>query len=199
MNKEQFLAAIQEGMSGLNQRDLEPTIDYYREMIDDRIEEGLTEEQAIQALGPVSDIIAQILTDTSLAQLIKSTYPVKRGMRPWEITLLVIGSPIWGSLLLGAAALLFGIYILIWSFVLLLYAADLVFACASLGVINSIFLLCTGQPIQALFFFGAGLIGIGIAIPFFFGCNKVARGVIKLSKKFVIRLKRWILKKGGAK
>ena len=199
MNKEEFLKAVREGLTGLNQPDLEQIIDYYREMIDDRIEEGLTEEQAIEAMGPVSDLVAQVLSDTPLAKLIKSTSSIKRGMRPWELTLLIIGSPIWGSLLIGAASLLFGLYVLIWSGVLLLYAADLCFACAGLGVISSLFLLFTGQPVQALFFFGAGLIGAGIAIPLFFGCNKAALGVVKLSRGFVIRLKRFILKKGGTK
>jgi len=199
MNKEQFLAAIQQGLTGLNKQDLDQTIDYYREMIDDRIEEGLTEEQAVEAMGPSQEIVAQVLADTSFAKLIKSTSSKKRDMRPWEITLLIVGSPIWGSLLLGAASLLFGLYVLIWSGVLLLYAADLCFASAGLGVVASLFLLFTGQPVQALLFFGAGLVGAGIAIPVFFGCNKAALGVVKLSKAFVIRLKQFILKKGGTK
>ncbi|MCI8332178.1 MAG: DUF1700 domain-containing protein [Clostridiales bacterium] len=199
MNKEQFLSAIQEELAGFNQQDIDPTIDYYREMIDDRIEEGLTEEQAVEAMGPVSDIISQILTDTPLAKLIKSTKSVKRGMRPWEITLLIIGSPIWASLLLGAAALLFGLYLLIWAGVVLLYAADLCFASAGFGIVASLFLLFTGQPVQALFFVGGGLFCAGIAIVLFFGCNKVSLGVVKLSKGFVMRLKRYILKKGGKK
>lgn len=199
MNKEQFLAAIQEGLAGLNSKDLDQTLDYYREMIDDCMEEGLTEEQAVETMGPVSDIIAQVLTDTPFVRLIKSTSSGKRGMRPWEITLLIVGSPIWGSLLLGAAALLFGLYVIIWAGVLVLYAADLSLASAGLGVISSLVLVFTGQPIQALFFFGAGLVGAGLAIPLFFGCNKAALGVVKLSRGFVIRLKRFILKKGGTK
>ena len=43
LNKEQFLAALGARLSGMPKADLERTLQYYREMIDDRVEDGMTE------------------------------------------------------------------------------------------------------------------------------------------------------------
>ena len=46
MNKREFLASLRNGLYGLPQDDIEERLGFYAEMIDDRMEEGLTEEQA---------------------------------------------------------------------------------------------------------------------------------------------------------
>lgn len=51
MNKEQFLAAVRERLSALPRDDVEQSLDYYGEMIDDRVEDGMSEEQAVEAWG----------------------------------------------------------------------------------------------------------------------------------------------------
>lgn len=57
MNKQEFLAALAEGLTGLPQADVEERLAFYGEMIDDRMEEGLTEEEAVKEAGPVQDIV----------------------------------------------------------------------------------------------------------------------------------------------
>ena len=46
MNKQEFIALLRKGLSGLPQKELEERLTFYSEMIDDRIEEGLTETTA---------------------------------------------------------------------------------------------------------------------------------------------------------
>ena len=46
MNKEKFLDALRRRLSGLPQEDIDERIAFYEEMIDDRMEEGLSEEEA---------------------------------------------------------------------------------------------------------------------------------------------------------
>ena len=60
MNKKAFLWALMDGLSGLPMEDIERSLDYYSEMIDDRMEDGLSEEEAVAAMGPVKEICAQI-------------------------------------------------------------------------------------------------------------------------------------------
>ena len=45
MNKQEFLSALSDKLSVLSEEDKEKSIDYYSEMIDDRMEEGLSEEE----------------------------------------------------------------------------------------------------------------------------------------------------------
>ncbi len=51
MSKQEFLAQLKDGLSGLPQSDIEERVAFYEEMIDDRIEEGLSEEQAVSEIG----------------------------------------------------------------------------------------------------------------------------------------------------
>ncbi len=61
MNKEQFLAALRARLTGLPREDLERTLQYYREMIDDRIEEGMSEQAAVADVGDPDELAAAIL------------------------------------------------------------------------------------------------------------------------------------------
>ena len=51
MNKKEFLEALGANTSALSDRDRERLLDYYAELIDDSVEEGLSEAEAVAALG----------------------------------------------------------------------------------------------------------------------------------------------------
>ena len=59
MRKQEFLAKLRKGLSGLPQDDIEERLIFYSEMIEDRKEEGLSEEEAVAAIGSVDEIVAQ--------------------------------------------------------------------------------------------------------------------------------------------
>ena len=69
MNKREFLARLRKELSGLPQSDREERLAFYSEMIDDRMEEGLSEEDAVSAVGSVEEIAAQIVADFPSANL----------------------------------------------------------------------------------------------------------------------------------
>ena len=98
MNKREFLEELQKRLAGLPQSDIEQTIDFYEEMIEERLEEGKSEEEAIAEIGSIEDIVSQIILDTPLPKLVKERMKPKRALRVWEIVLLALGSPIWISL-----------------------------------------------------------------------------------------------------
>ena len=64
MLKQEFLVQLRKGLSCLPKQDMEERLTFYSEMIDDRMEEGLSEEDAVMAVGSIADIIAQITDDT---------------------------------------------------------------------------------------------------------------------------------------
>jgi len=63
MTKREFLKALWSNLSQLPKEDVERTIDYYNEMIDERIENGMTEEEAVADVGPVEDAAKQIISE----------------------------------------------------------------------------------------------------------------------------------------
>ena len=56
MNKQSFLDALKEKLYGLPWQELKERLDFYSEMIDDRMEEGITEEEAVAAIEIVEDV-----------------------------------------------------------------------------------------------------------------------------------------------
>ena len=51
MNKQEFIVALCDRLVGLPEQEVEDRIGFYCEMIDDRIEDGLSEEDAVAAIG----------------------------------------------------------------------------------------------------------------------------------------------------
>ena len=54
MNKQEFLSGLRKGLCGLPQDDIEERLSFYGEMIDGRIEEGLSEEEAVSEIGALA-------------------------------------------------------------------------------------------------------------------------------------------------
>ena len=184
MNKNQFLIALMAKLNGLPYEDIERSVGYYSEMIDDRIDEGMSEEEAVAALGSIEDIATQILGETSLVSLLKQKFK-KRRLQTWEIVLLAVGSPIWLSLLAVAFAC-----------VISLYAANVSFAaCAVGGVILFVVYSMAGNIGGGVFLLGSALVLAGLSIFMFFACRYITKGMVLLTKKMFIIIKRTFVRK----
>ncbi len=197
MNKQQFLAAISYRLSGLPPTDISRSLDYYSEMIDDRIEDGLSEEDAVAAMGNIDDIVAQILMETPLPKLVKAKARPSRSLRWWEIALIVAGAPLWAPLLLTAVILCLVFYLLIWVFIAVFYFVDLILAfCGAVGLFGMAIIFFSQGLAEAALCFGISLISVGISILLFFGCNFLLRGALWLSRLGIRKIKSIFIRKG---
>ena len=82
MNKQEFLSLLAQELSGLPGKDVTDRLAFYDEMIDDRIEEGLSEEDAVDEMGPVDEVAAQILEEIPLSRLEPEEHPRSEGHLP---------------------------------------------------------------------------------------------------------------------
>ncbi len=196
MNKTEFLNAVRSRIDRLPPQDIQKSLDFYAEIIDDRMEDGMTEEEAVAAMGPFDEITEQILMDIPLPRLVKASLRPTRALRVWEIVLLILGSPVWLPLLLSAIAVVFSLYLVLWSVVLSLYAVDLAFALSAVASLPAaILLFCTGEPLFGIFFLGAALILGGLTIGWFFLCQYSAKGTWWLCKKTTLGIKSLFIRK----
>jgi uncharacterized membrane protein len=196
MDKQAFLNRLREGLNGLPQDDIAERLNFYSEMIDDRVEEGLTEEAAVNEIGPVDQIAAQILRETPIARLVREKVRPNHRLQIWEIILLVLGAPIWLSLLVSAAAVVFSVYVVLWAVILSLWAAEISLIAGSLaGFGMSVFRFVRGQKTQALAFLSAGILLAGLSIFLFFGCMAATEGILCLTKKLALWVKSLFLRK----
>ena len=107
MDKAQFLEELRGRLAGLPRSDLDERLQFYGEMIDDRMEDGLSETEAVAGIGSVDEVVAQIMEEIPLSKLVREKVKRSRGLKAWEIVLLVLGSPVW--LPLGIAAFAVGV------------------------------------------------------------------------------------------
>ena len=200
MSKREFLARLRRGLVGLPQDDLEERLIFYSEMIDDRMEEGLSEEEAIIEIGSVDQVISNIIDDTPLTDLVKEKIRPKRTLRVWEIVLLVLGAPLWLSLLIAFAAVIFSVYIVFYSVIISLWAVMVsvgatVIAAIVLGFVAIIY----GNTLPGIALFGLSLFCAGLTVFCFFGCKAATKGTIFLTKKSLLGIKYLFVGKEGAR
>lgn len=196
MSKQEFLAALREGLSGLPQNDIEERLTFYSEMIDDRVEDGLTEEDAVSEMGTVDDVVSQIVAEIPLSRLVKERVRPKRTLRAWEIVLLTLGSPIWLSLLLAVLSVILAAYVMVWSAIVSLWAADVSLAAGSLEVVLSAAVFTVrGNALTAAAMLGAGIFCAGLSIFLFFGCREATKGTLLLTKKTALAMKSLLIGK----
>ena len=196
MTKNEFLIKLMQGLSSLPTAEIEERVDFYSEMIDDRMEEGLTEEEAVADVGSVETIVNQIIVETPFTSLIKERMKRTRKLRTWEIVLFAVGSPIWLSLLIAALAVALSLYAAFWSVIISLWAVEGALIGGTVGGILAcpLFILTNNTP-TAFAMLGAGLVCGGLSILLFYGCKATTRGAVWLTKKTVLTLKKSLTKK----
>lgn len=199
MNKQEFIAQLRKGLSGLPQEDIEERVAFYSEMIDDRMEEGLSEEEAVCEIGSVDTIISQIVADTPITKLVKEKIKPKKRLNACEIVLLVLGSPIWLSLLIAAVAVILSLYVSLWSVIVSLWAVFAAFiGCVLGGIAAGIGFAIGGNGLTGVAMIGAGIVCAGLSIFLFYVCKAATKGTLLLTKKMALGMKNGFVKKEEA-
>lgn len=201
MSKQEFLEQLRgglAGLSGLSQDDIEERLTFYSEMIDDRMEEGLSEKDAVSGIGSVDTIISQIVADIPLTKLVKEKITPKKRLKAWEIVLLVLGSPIWFSLLIAAFAVILSLYVVLWSVIISLWAVfGSVIACAVSNIAVGIGFALAGS-LAGIALAGAGIVCAGLSIFLFYGCRAATKGTLLFTKKIALGIKNCFINKEEA-
>ena len=185
MKRSEFLEELKARLWAMQEGDVQNSLDYYSEMIDDRMEDGLTEEEAVAAVGDLDEIVKQILSETprppQVVEPIKKQKPEQKNTKTWLILLAVLGSPVWIPVAAGLLATVLSVYVSLWTVVLSLYATFAALAASSLGCILASFFVVGGMA-SATVVWGVALLCAGLAILILLLSNLAAKGLVKLTK-----------------
>lgn len=166
MNKTQFCALLENKLKPyLSSKEMYKTLNFFEEMIDDRIDEGLSEEEAVSQLGDINIIVDQILDEHNIEK--KQTKLVWRFVPrkiPTElgfiITILLL--PVWITIFALGASLFIVILSIIFSIVLTIIA---IFIGGILLILKSSFYLIYERNISYfLDTLGFGFVNTGIGL-----------------------------------
>ena len=99
MNKKQFCTFLENELRlYLSSKEVYKTLNFFKEMIDDRVDEGLSEEEAVSQLGNIDDIVGQILDEHNITKRQKKLvwrFIPQKTPSVLNIIIVILLFPIW--------------------------------------------------------------------------------------------------------
>ena len=188
MTKREFLDALAKRLSELPTKEIEERLGFYEEMIDDRIEEGISEEEAVLSIGSLDQILDDISAEKGKSWDKEKS---KGKLKAWQIVLIAVGSPIWAALLISVAAVVISLYAVMWALVITLWA---IFG-ASVGVafgglIIGVAYMCMGEVLLGIALIGAAITCAGLTVFAFVGSKEMTNITVMTPKLVVLGIKK---------
>ena len=179
MKKIEFMTILRKKLKKLPLDDRKRILDYYSEIIDDKIDGGEDEESAVESVGSVDDIANQSLGEKA----------PKKPKNVKSIVLIAVGSPLWVPLLIAMLAIALSIYIVVWSVVFsVAVTVASVIVSAPVGVVFAFVSLFTGKVALGFLMVGACLFVFGIAFIVLLPTIKLVKKSAFLTKISVLRV-----------
>ena len=177
MTKSEFLEQLNAGLSALPKDERDEHTRFYSEMIDDRLEEGLSESEAVAAIAGIGEVIARELAEARSV-------------------------PLWIALFAAAFAVAVAVYASVWSVIVACWSVlAALAACALAGTLGGIPLCFTHGVWVGLAILGVGLLAAGIGGFTLYGCVKLTVLIARLTKAISLWCARQLSRifKGGKK
>ena len=193
MTKKEFLDELRDRLSGLPKDDLENRLSFYEESINDRMDDGKSEEEAIKELGTIDEIVTQVAGETSLVTLVKEKAKPKRKLSGAEIALIAIGFPLWFPL-----ALTFLILCLVFCLVFWIVGLIPLITCVSsflVGIAEFFSYFAIIGEANSLGVLGMAMAGIGLALMLIPAVIYSVKGTIKLVKLIMTGIKKLFIRR----
>ncbi|MDM5296832.1 DUF1700 domain-containing protein [Bacillus pumilus] len=185
MNKQEFLGSLEAHLLHLGEKDSRKFAEYYDEMIEDYKEDGYSEQEAVHQVGHPALIAEGIMKE----QGIKTVEIPTLGEKITRYSILVLGFPLWGSILASVALLIFSVYIVIWCIPLVTGALAVSGLIGGVwSIIGSPFIFQDGlHVVVTQFGIGIFLLGIGLLSGMItvYLTNIFVQVTVQSSKKFM--------------
>lgn len=202
MSKKEFLESLGRLLKSLGKSEREKSLSYYSEIIDDYMEDGYSEEDAVEQVGSPGVIAQEILEE----QEGKAGRQLSGGMKGLIAVLLVLGFPLWGSLmlagvclLLAAALMVVSVYIVIWCIPVCTGAfsvSGLVLSVVSMGGAAIIVFQNQAAGVIQL---GVGMVSAGIFVLFGLLTWVLGKFFVGVTARFSLWLAGIVIRKRGEK
>ena len=131
MDKKSFLDQLRERLSFLPASELERTLAYYSEIISDRMDNGMSEQEAVAAVGSIDEIVESVKSEGNY----NTTVNTNTKYRPFTNVMLIIAT----------VALYF---VLVWDIILSVAFCASAVGCLIASVIGGVTI---GMPVFLIF------------------------------------------------
>jgi uncharacterized membrane protein len=195
MNKEDFRYALRKKLAQLPNDEIDKSISYFDEMIADRMEDGMSEEEAVKEFENVNEIAEKIMTEMSMYKLVKTRVKPEKDYTILEILLLVLGFPVWFPLIISFFAIVASIFITIFSIIFSFYAVFVgIFILGIAGLICSP-MIFVNNFYTGLLMLSVSLMLIGFSVFLFYAVTFISKKMIEMMKLAWMRIKKAFIKR----
>ncbi|WP_255882260.1 MULTISPECIES: DUF1700 domain-containing protein [unclassified Ruminococcus] len=173
MTKGEFLHELRVRLAVLPEDDIDRTVYYYGEIIDDMTEDGKTEQEAIEELESVDEIAQRIISETPNRVHMQNTRQVVEEKRPKTgvviLILLIVLFPLW-----------IGLFIAAWAIAIAFFAGSGSCILAGIcGIPVSFLLMADGMVIKGVFALGTCVFSAGFGIIWLIGNIYYTKALVK--------------------
>lgn len=173
MTRDEFLGRLGELLACLPAEQVEETKAFYAEAIADRMEDGMSEEEAVAAMGTPGEVAEATLDD--LPAVPRAIARTRRRSTTLLWVLTIVGSPVWVPLLAAFAAVAVTVYICIWLLALCVWIVA-----AALGGVGVVELLLAASGVT-IGHFPYALASAGVALFVGAGAWAASKQIARLS------------------
>ena len=163
MTKQEFLKRLGDLLACLPADQVREAQAFYAEAIDDRMEEGVPEEDAVASMGSPGAVADAILDD--LPPVPRAVAKTRRKSTALLWVLVILGSPVWLALAAAFFITVAALYAVVWILAAAIWGVAFVIAAA--GPVLWVLAfdgLMIGHGAFALAFLGIGLVAVGAGL-----------------------------------
>ncbi|WP_040194707.1 DUF1700 domain-containing protein [Clostridium culturomicium] len=173
MSRVEFIEILNFELGAIKKIEREKFITYYEEIIDDYMENGFEEEEVIDKIGNPKIIAKNILSEQDTVNI---KVPLTNS-KVINMILLIIGFPLWGSLLFAGLMLILSGLILVWCIPFTTGVGALAFFAAGLYSI-------VATPFMMADVLSVGVVQLGVGVGFIGVSFLLAMATMYLCKEF---------------
>lgn len=169
---EEFLQQLKSALAHLPYSEVERVVSYYSENVQDKIEDGVSEEEAIASFGNLDEIVSMIEEEVTITSIVKDKVIKKSKDSNVNKILIgiiaVLGIPLWIGLGGLAIGLGIGFLAVFWSIPFALGSMYISLAFTSVsGIFIGFIRMFTFEFATGIAYFGVGVIASGLVVMFF--------------------------------
>ena len=195
MNRNEFIQELSKKLEGYPKEDVQKTIDFYNEIIEDKLEDGISEEEAVLSLGTIEEIVKNFLNEMPLKKLVKNKIKDKK-MSTSLVVLLSSTAIIWLPVLIALTAILISIYASLWAVVISLFAVA--FSCIVLFLLAlvGIIFIVSSNVATGLIWIALGLTSCGVGLLLWILTVYLSKSLVNFTKWMILQIKKSFIKRG---
>ncbi len=196
----EFLIELKKRLAHLPLSETGKVLSFYSESLQDKIEDGMTEEEAIKSFGSIDEIVRNLEDEIPLSAVVKDKVKTKTSTSNVNgvllVLVLILGSPIWISLLAVAFGVAVAIIAVLWTIPITfvsLYVS--LYPIAISGIFFGFARMFEISFPTGLAYLGVGIISAGLAVMFFKPVLEGCKFWIRINLYPFKKLKQWLIKK----